>query len=225
MIRYEGVNKRYGKVVALEDLSLKIDQGEFAFIVGESGAGKSTLIKLLNKEENPDSGKIYFNGKDITKVPKRLVPKIRQSIGMVFQDFRLLDNMTVYENIEYALSIIGVSKKEKKKRIDQALKLVKLEDRKKAYPNELSGGEQQRVSIARALSTKPNVIIADEPTGNLDPVTSQNVVDNLMRINEEGITIVMITHEREIVNNSHKRVIHIRDGKIISDEEDGVYDV
>lgn len=225
MIRYEKVNKRYGNVVALKDLSLHIKQGEFVFIIGESGAGKSSMIKLLMKEINPDSGSIYLNGENITKVSRRMVPKIRQAVGMIFQDFRLLEDMTVYGNIEYALDIIGASKKDKKKRIEEVLKSVNLLDRKKAYPNELSGGEQQRVSIARALSTKPNIIIADEPTGNLDPITSQTIVDNLLEINKEGITVVMITHEREIVDRAHKRVIHIADGQLVSDVKDGKYDV
>lgn len=225
MIKFENVSKKYLDVVALENVSLNIDDGEFVFIIGESGAGKSTITKLLLKEIQPDSGQIFLDGKNITKVARRKVPEIRQSIGMIFQDFRLLEDMTIYDNIEYALNILGLSAKTKKRRINEVLEQVGLEDRKKAFPRELSGGEQQRVSIARALSIKPNLIIADEPTGNLDPQTSQEIVSHLMKINEQGKTVVMVTHEKEIVDTSHKRVIHLSDGQIKSDEKDGVYDV
>lgn len=225
MIKFENVSKKYLDVVALENVSLNIGDGEFVFIIGESGAGKSTITKLLLKEIQPDSGQIFLDGKNITKVARRKVPEIRQSIGMIFQDFRLLEDMTIYDNIEYALNILGLSAKTKKRRINEVLEQVGLEDRKKAFPRELSGGEQQRVSIARALSIKPNLIIADEPTGNLDPQTSQEIVSHLMKINEQGKTVVMVTHEKEIVDTSHKRVIHLSDGQIKSDEKDGVYDV
>ncbi len=225
MIKFENVSKKYLDVVALENVSLNIDDGEFVFIIGESGAGKSTITKLLLKEIQPDSGQIFLDGKNITKVARRKVPEIRQSIGMIFQDFRLLEDMTIYDNIEYALNILGLSAKTKKRRINEVLEQVGLEDRKKAFPRELSGGEQQRVSIARALSIKPNLIIADEPTGNLDPQTSQEIVSHLIKINEKVKTVVMVTHEKEIVDTSHKRVIHLSDGQIKSDEKDGVYDV
>lgn len=225
IIEFQNVTKKFGNIKALDDVSFKVDEGEFVFIIGSSGAGKSTLTKLLLKEVNPTSGKILFFDKDITKVPNRKIPKIRQDVGVVFQDFRLLENMTVYRNIEYALDILGLSKSVKRERIKKVLDLVGLEARKNAYPNELSGGEQQRVCIARAMSIEPDVLIADEPTGNLDPATSMAIAEDLKKINDQGTTIVMVTHEKELVDYLKKRVIKLSKGKIVSDVENGVYDV
>lgn len=222
MIKFIDVSKKYSNnVVAVNNATFSIDQGEFLFLTGASGAGKSTLIKLLLKEVQPDSGDIYLDGEKISKVSKRIIPKIRSKVGVVFQDFRLLKNRTVYENIEFVLDVLGYSKKEKRKRIDEVLSLVNLLDRKKSYPNQLSGGEQQRVSIARAISTYPKVLIADEPTGNLDPYTSWEIMKCLEDINKTGTTIIMSTHSKDIVNKLQKRVISMSKGSIIRDSVGG----
>ncbi|MDL2311143.1 ATP-binding cassette domain-containing protein, partial [Peptostreptococcaceae bacterium OttesenSCG-928-C18] len=202
----------------------KIEQGEFVFIIGESGAGKSSMLKLILKEENPDSGKIYLFDEDITKVRDRRIPIIRKQIGVVFQDFRLLENKTVYGNLQYVMQNLGYSRKHIKKEIPELLENVKLTGKEKSYPHQLSGGEQQRVSIARALIVKPKIIIADEPTGNLDPKTSREIVDLLVDINTEGTTVIMITHENDIVNSLCKRVIKMDKGKLIRDEVGGRYE-
>ncbi len=222
MIKFVDVCKRYANnVQAVDNATFTIEQGEFVFLTGASGAGKSTIIKLLLKEVEPDSGDIYFQGDKISRVSNRMVPKIRSEVGVVFQDFRLLQNRTVYENIEFVLDILGLSKAEKRKRIDEVLDMVALKDRKKAYPNQLSGGEQQRVSIARAISTKPKVLIADEPTGNLDPVTSWEVTKFIEEINKTGTTVIMSTHSKEIVDRMNKRVISMSKGQIVRDCQGG----
>lgn len=225
MLEFVHVDKTYkNKVCALNDCNFKIEQGEFVFLIGPSGAGKSTITKLILKEINPDKGKIYLYGEDITRLKARKVPKLRQSIGMVFQDFKLLENKTVYQNIKYVMQILGKSSSEIKSTIDTVLDLVNLKDKKNAYPHELSGGEMQRVCIARSMVNKPKLLIADEPTGNLDPVTSMDIANALVRINERGTTVLMITHEKDIVNKLQKRVIQLDKGIIVRDEEGGMYE-
>ncbi|MDU7925656.1 MAG: cell division ATP-binding protein FtsE [Finegoldia magna] len=225
MLEFVHVDKTYtNKVCALNDCNFKIEQGEFVFLIGPSGAGKSTITKLILKEINLDRGKIYLYGEDITRLKARKVPKLRQSIGMVFQDFKLLENKTVYQNIKYVMQILGKSSSEIKSTIDTVLDLVNLKDKKNAYPHELSGGEMQRVCIARSMVNKPKLLIADEPTGNLDPVTSMDIANALVRINERGTTVMMITHEKDIVNKLQKRVIQLDKGIIVRDEEGGMYE-
>lgn len=225
MLEFVHVDKTYkNKVCALNDCNFKIEQGEFVFLIGPSGAGKSTITKLILKEINPDRGKIYLYGEDITRLKARKVPKLRQSIGMVFQDFKLLENKTVYQNIKYVMQILGKSSSEIKSTIDTVLDLVNLKDKKNAYPHELSGGEMQRVCIARSMVNKPKLLIADEPTGNLDPVTSMDIANALVRINERGTTVMMITHEKDIVNKLQKRVIQLDKGIVVRDEEGGMYE-
>ena len=225
MLEFVHVDKTYkNKVCALNDCNFKIEQGEFVFLIGPSGAGKSTITKLILKEINPDRGKIYLYGEDITRLKARKVPKLRQSIGMVFQDFKLLENKTVYQNIKYVMQILGKSSSEIKSSIHTVLDLVNLKDIKNAYPHELSGGEMQRVCIARSMVNKPKLLIADEPTGNLDPVTSMDIANALVRINERGTTVLMITHEKDIVNKLQKRVIQLDKGIIVRDEEGGMYE-
>lgn len=225
MLEFVHVDKTYkNKVCALNDCNFKIEQGEFVFLIGPSGAGKSTITKLILKEINPDRGKIYLYGEDITRLKARKVPKLRQNIGMVFQDFKLLENKTVYQNIKYVMQILGKSYSEIKSTIDTVLDLVNLKDKKNAYPHELSGGEMQRVCIARSMVNKPKLLIADEPTGNLDPVTSMDIANALVRINERGTTVLMITHEKDIVNKLQKRVIQLDKGIIVRDEEGGMYE-
>ena len=225
MLEFVHVDKTYkNKVCALNDCNFKIEQGEFVFLIGPSGAGKSTITKLILKEINPDRGKIYLYGEDITRLKARKIPKLRQSIGMVFQDFKLLENKTVYQNIKYVMQILGKSSSEIKSTIDTVLDLVNLKDKKNAYPHELSGGEMQRVCIARSMVNKPKLLIADAPTGNLDPVTSMDIANALVRINERGTTVLMITHEKDIVNKLQKRVIQLDKGIIVRDEEGGMYE-
>lgn len=192
-------------------------------MIGPSGAGKTTITKLILKEETPTTGKVLLNNQDISYLRARRVPKIRRNIGVVFQSFRLLEDRNVYDNIKFALDILGVSAKEKKERIRNVLKLVKLENRAKLYPQQLSGGEQQRASLARAMVNNPKILIADEPTGNLDPETSWEIMDTLSEINKTGTTILMVTHSKEIVDKMGKRVIHLENGSIISDVECGKY--
>ncbi len=222
MIDFKNVSKKYSNnVVAINDASFHIEDGEFVFLTGASGAGKSTIIKLILKEIDPDRGEIYLNGKDISRVSNRMVPKIRSDIGVVFQDFRLLKNRNIYENIEFVLDIWGMSRSDKKKRIREVLELVNLYDRRKDYPNQLSGGEQQRVSMARALAVNPKILIADEPTGNLDPDTSWEIMDFLEKVNQSGTTVIMSTHSREIVDRLQKRVIVLEYGRVIRDSVGG----
>lgn len=225
MIKLKDISKVYKKnIVALDDINLQIDQGEFVFVIGESGAGKSTLLKLMLKEENPTKGHIFMFGEDVTKIRARRIPMFRKQIGVVFQDFRLLENKTVYGNLQYAMEILGYSRKHIKTKIPELLEVVNLSGREKAYPHELSGGEQQRVSIARALIVDPKLLIADEPTGNLDPITSWEIVNALEAINEKGTTVIMITHEKDMVDKLKKRVIHLKNGKIVRDEIGGKYE-
>ncbi len=225
MIKFKNISKVYkNNIVALDHIDLEIEQGEFVFIIGESGAGKSTLLKLMLKEENPTEGFIFMFGEDVTKIRARRIPMLRKEVGVVFQDFRLLENKTVYGNLQYAMEILGFSRRSIKKRIPELLQIVNLEGREKAFPNELSGGEQQRVSIARALIVDPKLLIADEPTGNLDPITSWEIVEALEEINKKGTTVIMITHEKSVVDKMKKRVIHLSKGNIIRDEIGGSYE-
>ncbi len=224
MIEFKNVNKNYEhNVAALEDINIKINDGEFVFLVGPSGSGKSTFLKLLVKEEELTSGEIIVNSKEVSKVKKKDVPFLRRKIGFVFQDFRLLYDRTVNENIEFALRIIDASDREIIKQTKEMLKLVGLEGKGNYYPNQLSGGEQQRVSLARALATNPPIIIADEPTGNLDPTTADNIFDTLQEINKRGTTIIVVTHAKEIVDKLGKRVIALERGKVVRDNAKGGY--
>lgn len=209
--------------VALDGIDFTINEGEFVFLVGPSGSGKTTIIKLITGELAATGGEISVNGFDMGSIKRRKLPKLRRTLGVIFQDFRLIDKMTVYENVAFAMRIVGASNKEIKKRVPQMLELVGLEDREKRFPAELSGGEQQRVAIARALVNNPRMIIADEPTGNLDPVRSLELMLLLEKINELGTTVLVVTHEKELVNAFSKRVIAIDSGKVISDGMDGYY--
>ena len=224
MITLENVSKSYAKgQPALNDVSLHIDKGEFVFIVGNSGSGKSTLIKLLLKELEPTSGTIIVNDQNLGKMKRRKVPKYRRGVGVVFQDFRLLKDRNVYENVAFAQRVIERPNRVIKKRVPEILTLVGLAEKYKSFPRELSGGEQQRVALARALVIRPNILLADEPTGNLDPKNSLEIMKLLEEINERGTTVLVVTHNREIVNSFRKRVITMRKGVIVSDEEEGGY--
>ena len=224
MITLENVSKSYAKgQPALNDVSLHIDKGEFVFIVGNSGSGKSTLIKLLLKELEPTSGTIIVNDQNLGKMKRRKVPKYRRGVGVVFQDFRLLKDRNVYENVAFAQRVIERPNRVIKKRVPEILTLVGLAEKYKSFPREVSGGEQQRVALARALVNRPNILLADEPTGNLDPKNSLEIMKLLEEINERGTTVLVVTHNREIVNSFRKRVITMRKGVIVSDEEEGGY--
>ena len=224
MITLENVSKSYAKgQPALNDVSLHIDKGEFVFIVGNSGSGKSTLIKLLLKELEPTSGTIIVNDQNLGKMKRRKVPKYRRGVGVVFQDFRLLKDRNVYENVAFAQRVIERPNRVIKKRVPEILTLVGLAEKYKSFPRELSGGEQQRVALARALVNRPNILLADDPTGNLDPKNSLEIMKLLEEINERGTTVLVVTHNREIVNSFRKRVITMRKGVIVSDEEEGGY--
>lgn len=224
MITLENVSKSYAKgQPALNDVSLHIEKGEFVFIVGNSGSGKSTLIKLLLKELEPTSGKIVVNSQDLGKLKRRKVPKYRRGVGCVFQDFRLLKDRNVYENVAFAQKVIEKPNRIIKRRVPEILTLVGLAEKYKSFPRELSGGEQQRVAVARALVNRPNILLADEPTGNLDPKNSMEIMRLLEEINDRGTTVVVVTHNREIVNEFKKRVITMRKGVIVSDEREGGY--
>ena len=224
MIEFKNVVKKYSTgTEAVHNANFKINKGDFAFLVGSSGSGKSTLIKLILKEEEPTSGNIIINGKDTTFLKKSRVPYLRRSMGVVFQDFRLLPDKTVYENVAFAMYIVNANPKHIKRQVPMVLNLVGLSDKEKMYPNELSGGEQQRVALARALVNNPSMIIADEPTGNLDPKTAWDIMTLLNDINARGTTVVMATHAEDIVNQMRKRVIQIDKGIIIRDDKKGGY--
>ncbi len=224
MILLENVNKSYtAGVPALNNVNLHINKGEFVFIVGDSGSGKSTLIKLLLRELVPTSGRLYVNGTDVVRLKRRQVPKFRRNLGVVFQDFRLLKDRNVYENVAFAQRIIQMPNREIRKNVPTILSTVGLAGKYKAKPKQLSGGEQQRVALARALVNKPAILLADEPTGNLDPKNSWEIMALLEKINSNGTTVVVVTHNREIVNAMHKRVITMKKGIIVSDEEEGEY--
>jgi cell division transport system ATP-binding protein len=224
MIRLESVSKVYkGEVTALRDASLNIDKGEFVFLVGASGSGKSTFIRLLNREETPTTGKIWVAGKDVGGLSSSKVPFLRRNIGCVFQDFKLLPSKTVAENVAFSLEVIGRPRNVIRSQVPAIIELVGLGDKADRFPNELSGGEQQRVSVARAFVNRPLILLADEPTGNLDPATSVGIMRLLERINKTGTTVVMATHDRSIVDTMRRRVIELEHGDIIRDQSRGVY--
>ena len=209
--------------VALDGVDLTINEGEFVFLVGPSGSGKTTIMKLITGEIRANDGQIIVNDFDMRRIKRRKLPKVRRTLGVIFQDYRLIENMNVYDNVAFAMRVVGASNKEIKKRVPYVLELVGLEGREKRMPNELSGGEQQRVAIARALVNSPRMIVADEPTGNLDPVRSLELMLLFEKINEMGTTILVVTHEKELVNAFSKRVITIDNGHVISDGMDGYY--
>ena len=225
MIRFEDVTKVYkGDVVALSNLSLEIAKGEFVFLVGPSGSGKSTFLKLLLRDEVATNGRVLVAGRDIARLGTWKVPQLRRNIGCVFQDFKLLTNKTVYENVAFALEVIGRPKHIVRAQVPQILDLVGLSKKSDSFPDELSGGEQQRVSIARAFVNRPLILLADEPTGNLDPQTSEGIMRLLDRINKTGTTVVMATHDQRIVNMMRRRVIQLDRGTIVRDQARGVYE-
>ena len=221
MILLDSVTKRYtgDSAPALDNVSLHIEPEEFVFLVGKSGAGKSTLIKMLTKEEVPDSGKIVVGGIDLDYVKKRHIPSYRRRLGVVFQDFKLLPRRTVYENVAFALEIIGMSSKEIRKTVPKVLELVDLLDQANKFPDQLSGGQQQRVSIARSVARQPKILIADEPTGQLDKLTTEEIIELLRKINDFGTTILVTTHNENIVNDLQKRVITLKNGRIVDDQK------
>ena len=224
MITFENVSKNYPNGVnALNGINFHVDTGEFVFIIGASGAGKSTIMKLILKEEKQTKGSIVIDGIDLDNVTRRTLPEYRRNVGIVFQDFRLLSDKTVYENIAFAMEIVGKKKSEIKKRVPELLKLVGLEDQASRFPNQLSGGEHQRVAIARAVANEPKILIADEPTGNLDPATANEIMKVFKEINCRNTTVLMCTHDRRIVDEMETRVLEINNGEIIRDEEKGRY--
>ncbi len=224
MIRLEKVTKVYPNgVKALDNVSFSIDKGEFVFIVGSSGSGKTTMLKLLMKEENPTDGKLFIENKDITKLRRGKIPKLRRSIGVVFQDFRLLEKMTVFNNVAFALKVTEASASKIRRNVPMVLSLVGLSKKAKMHPSQLSGGEQQRTALARAIVNNPPILLADEPTGNLDPKTSWEIMKLLIDINLRGTTVVVITHDREIVDAMKKRVIKLSGGRVVRDIERGEY--
>lgn len=224
MIKLQNVTKEYIKgSPALKGIDFEVNDGEFVFVVGNSGSGKSTLIKLLLRELKATSGQIEVNGYDLNKIKQRKIPNYRKSIGVVFQDFRLLSDRNVYENVAFALRVTEASNKKIKKRVPEVLSMVGLAEKYKAFPHQLSGGEQQRVAIARALVNEPELLLADEPTGNLDPKTSRDIMTLIEDINQKGTTVVVVTHNKEIVNDMKKRVVTVSRGVIRRDEEEGEY--
>ena len=226
MIEFINVTKTYDKnnVDALNDINLFIDKGEFVFLVGRSGAGKSTFIKLLQRELSPTKGTVKIRNHDISQLSKKEIPYLRRKIGVVFQDFRLLENKNVFENVAYAMEIIGRPESKIRKKVPLALEMVGLADKADRYPNELSGGEQQRVAIARAIINNPSILICDEPTGNLDPETSREIMELLEEINRHGTTVVVVTHDAIMVNRLQKRLVVLDGGRLVSDSMKGTYD-
>lgn len=225
MVEMRNVRKIYdsSNTVALDGVDFSVSDGEFVFVVGASGSGKTTLLKLITGEIRPTSGKIIVNDYDMAKIRRRKLPKMRRTLGVIFQDFRLIDNMTVYDNVAFAMRVVGARNRDIRKRVPYVLELVGLDGRERRFPTELSGGEQQRVAIARALVNNPRMIVADEPTGNLDPVRSLELMLLFEKINEIGTTVLVVTHEKELVNAFSKRVVAIDAGQIVSDGMDGYF--
>ncbi len=224
MISLEGVSKKYQRdSIALDNIHLSIEPGEFVSIVGQSGTGKTTLVKMLIAEEKPSTGKISIGGWDITRIHPKDVPLLRRQIGVIFQDFKLLPKKTVQENVAFALQVAGEKFSRIKKVVPHVLHIVGLGNKLHAYPHQLSGGEQQRVAIARSLVHRPKILVADEPTGNLDTINTEEIIDILKKINEFGTTVVLVTHNRDIVNQLRRRVVTLHNGKVVSDEQHGKY--
>ena len=227
MIEIENISKIYpsrsnnGSIIALDNISLKIDDKEFVILAGKSGAGKTTLLKLILREESPTKGKILFYNQDINEIKKSQLPELRKRIGTVFQDYKLFESKTAYENIAYVMEVMGISEEEIQRDVPQVLKIVGLADRINSFPKELSGGEKQRVAIARALIHRPDVIMADEPTGNLDPYHTHDIIELLEKIHEVGTTVILATHDKGVINKLRKRVITLEGGKIIKDDKKG----
>jgi len=218
LIEFRNVSKVYNNgTEALHNINLTVEKGEFVFIVGSSGAGKSTFLKLITCEEHPNEGQVIIDGEDVSHIKKRRIPYVRRKMGLVFQDFRLIDHMTVYDNVAFAMRVVGASPKTIKKRVPYILSLVGLQHKAKHYPHEMSGGERQRVGLARALVNNPSMIVADEPTGNIDPALSFEIVDLLSEINRRGTTVLMVTHEHSLVKHFHKRIIQIHSGEVVAD--------
>ncbi|MBI2086499.1 cell division ATP-binding protein FtsE [Candidatus Daviesbacteria bacterium] len=224
MISFQNVSKKFGSILALDDISLGIKQGEFVFIVGSSGAGKSTLLRILTREILPTSGKVLIASSDISKLKNSDIPLLRRKIGVVFQDFKLLDDRTVFENVALTLEVQGKPDAEISKMVEHTLKLVEIWDKKNLFPRQLSGGEAQRTAIARAIVGKPEILLADEPTGDLDPKTAWGVIQLLNEINSWGTTILMATHNQQIVNTLKRRVVRLKKGKVTSDNKEGKYE-
>ena len=222
IIEFRGVSKTYQTGThALEDVNIKINSGEFVFVVGSSGAGKSTFMKLIMREEKANTGKIVVNGFNLTKMKRKSVPMLRRTMGIVFQDFRLIPNMTVFDNVAFAMHVVGADNRNIRREVSKALSLVGLGHKARSMPNQLSGGEQQRVGLARALVNSPDLIIADEPTGNVDPTMSYEIVSLLTEINKRGTTVLMVTHDHNLVRDFHHRVIMLDGGKIVADNAGG----
>jgi len=223
MIQFKGISKRYGSFLALDGISFEIGQGEFASVVGSSGAGKSTLIKLLICEEEPTAGEIWINNVNVLTLGTNDLPLLRRKIGAIFQDFKLLPDRTIFENVAFALEAAGASDQRIEEDVPQVLKIVGLQEKMQHFPAELSGGEQQRAATARALIHRPDIIVADEPTGNLDPLNTWEIVRLLLKINEMGTTVLLASHNKEIINALKKRVITLKNGKVIRDAAEGRY--
>ena len=224
MIVFDDVTKSYSVgTQALKGISMQIEDGEFVFLVGPSGSGKSTILKLISGELRPTSGSVHVNGYCLERIRKREVPYMRRTVGVVYQDFRLIDTMTVYENVAFAMRVIGAKNKEIRERVPYVLELVGLENKAYRYPNQISGGEQQRLAIARALVNNPSTIIADEPTGNLDPARAIEIMSLLQEINNLGTTVLVVTHAWDLVESFHKRVVAINDGLVVSDGTEGIF--
>ncbi len=219
MLEFKSVSKNFGNISALTDISFYIPSGEFVFIIGPSGAGKTTLLKLIIRDITPSSGEILFDGKELSNLKKKEIPHLRQSIGAVFQDYKLISGRTVFENVEVALAVKKVPKEEREARVEQVLKLVGLTERATLFPSQLSGGELQRATLARALVVNPKLIFADEPTGNLDPKTAEGIIELLLKINEEGKTVLVSTHSKDLIGKLKKRVLELEDGKLVKDSD------
>lgn len=225
MVKFENVSMVYpgGEQKAIDDMSFTIDDGEFVFLVGPSGSGKTSVIKLITGEVEANAGELHVNGFDLRRIRRGKIPAMRRTIGVIFQDFRLIEDKTIYDNVAFAMHVVGATNKDIRRRVPYVLDLVGLSGREKRFPREVSGGEQQRVAVARAIVNSPQLLIADEPTGNLDPARSLELMLLMDRINEMGTTVLVVTHEKELVNSFSKRVVAIEDGRVISDGMDGYY--